>query len=167
MPGGVDTSAPSQSLIIEKETSYVFEASPASTAQMKPSIPESACGEDVQQEEQFETVVFANSMPGVNPGQICPSSRKQNKRKRPYCHDGDESYNLRREFLDGERDKNKTAEDYRKKKISLLEKIVQQQSELIEIQRRTTTALEVIATKFHASTHSPSPYSLSPVIKFS
>lgn len=84
MPGGVDTSAPSQSLIMEKE---------------------SACGEDVQQEEQFETVVFANSMPDVNPGQICPSSRKQNKRKRPYCHDGDESYNLRREFLDGEREK--------------------------------------------------------------
>eukprot|EP00105_Crassostrea_gigas_P045712 XP_019929860.1 PREDICTED: uncharacterized protein LOC105345752 [Crassostrea gigas] len=112
-------------------------------------------------------VVFANSMPDVNLGQICPSSRKQNKRKRPYCHDGDESYNLRREFLDGERDKNKTAEGYRKKKISLLEKIVQQQIELIEIQRRTTTALEVIATKFHASTQSPSPYSLSPVIKFS
>lgn len=80
---------------------------------------------------------------------------------------GDESYNLRREFLDGEREKNKTAEDYRKKKISLLEKIVQQQSELIEIQRRTTTALEVIATKFHESTQSSSPYSLSPVIKFS
>lgn len=106
-------------------------------------------------------------MPDVNPGQICPSSRKQNKRKRPYCHDGDESYNLRREFLDGEREKNKTAEDYRKKKISLLEKIVQQQSELIEIQRRTTTALEVIATKFHESTQSRLPYSLSPVIKFS
>lgn len=79
---------------------------------------------------------------------------------------GDESYNLRREFLDGEREKNKIAEDYRKKKISLLEKIVQQQSELIEIQTRTTTALEVIATKFHESTQSPSPYSLSPVIKF-
>lgn len=105
VPGGVDTSAPSQSLIMEKETSYVFEASPASTTQMKPSIPESACGEGVQQEEQFETGVFANSMPDVNPGQICPSSRKQNKRKRPYCHDGDESYNLRREFLDGEREK--------------------------------------------------------------
>ncbi|XP_052677538.1 uncharacterized protein LOC128158646 [Crassostrea angulata] len=164
--GGVDTSAPSQSLIMEKELSYVFEASPASTTQMKPSIPESACSEDVQQEEQFETVVFANSMPDVNPGQICPSSRKQNKRKRPYIS-GDESHNLRREFLDGEREKNKTAEDYRKKKISLLEKIVQQQSELIEIQRRTTTALEVIATKFHESTQSLSPYSLSPVIKFS
>uniref|UniRef100_A0A8W8LPF5 Myb/SANT-like DNA-binding domain-containing protein n=1 Tax=Magallana gigas TaxID=29159 RepID=A0A8W8LPF5_MAGGI len=133
--GGVDTSAPSQSLIMEKELSYVFEASPASTTQMKPSIPESACSEDVQQEEQFET--------------------------------GDESHNLRREFLDGEGEKNKTAEDYRKKKISLLEKIVQQQSELIEIQRRTTTALEVIATKFHESTQSLSPYSLSPVIKFS
>lgn len=94
--------------------------------------------------------------------------KRRNPLKECYLHiSGDESYNLRREFLDGEREKNKTAEDYRKKKISLLEKIVQQQSELIEIQRRTTTALEVIATKFHASTQSPSPYSLSPVIKFS
>lgn len=74
---------------------------------------------------------------------------------------------LEENFLMGNEKKNKTAEDYRKKKISLLEKIVQQQSELIEIQRRTTTALEVIATKFHESTQSSSPYSLSPVIKFS
>ncbi|XP_061196792.1 uncharacterized protein LOC133205066 [Saccostrea echinata] len=40
VPGGVDTSAPSQSLIMEKETSYVYEASPASITQMKHSIPD-------------------------------------------------------------------------------------------------------------------------------
>lgn len=37
---------------------------------------------------------------------------------------GDELYNFRREFFDGEREKNKIVEDYRKKKILLLEKIV-------------------------------------------
>lgn len=53
----------------------------------------------------------------------------------------------RREFLDGEKEKNKSLEDYRKKKIALYEKMVQQQSEMLDLQKRSTAALEIIAYK--------------------
>lgn len=55
------------------------------------------------------------------------------KRKIPYCNDDKESDNVRREFLDGENEKNKCLEEYKKKKIALYEKMVQQESEMLEL----------------------------------
>lgn len=168
VPGGVDTSEVSQSLVLlENEAVNVLEATPASTCcQLKPSLPESACSDE--QEVQFETVIFANPSSEVNSLDEHSSRKLQNKmkRKRPYCNGDKESDNIRREFLDGEKEKNRSLEVYRKKKIALYEKMVQQQSEMLELQKRSTAALEIIAYKSAHSLQPSSPFSVSPVINF-
>uniref|UniRef100_K1PJV4 Uncharacterized protein n=1 Tax=Magallana gigas TaxID=29159 RepID=K1PJV4_MAGGI len=99
--------------------------------------PQSACSDE--QEVQFETVIFANPSSEVNSLDEHSSRKLQNKmkRKRPYCNGVKESDNIRREFLDGEKEKNRSLEVYRKKKIALYEKMVQQQSEMLELQKRS------------------------------
>lgn len=80
--------------------------------------------------------------------------------------DKESTDNLRREFLDGEKEKNKSLEDYRKKKIALYEKMVQQQSEMLDLQKRSTAALEIIAYKSINSLQPSFPFSVSLVINF-
>lgn len=75
---------------------------------------------------------------------------------------------VREEFIEMERERNKHLQEYRAKKIKLYEKMVAQQDEMLQLQRRSTEAVELIVAKFPGqSLNSPmSPFSVSPIIKF-
>lgn len=66
------------------------------------------------------------------------------------------------------KERNKHLQEYRAKKIKLYEKMVAQQGEMLQLQRRSTEAVELIVAKFPGqSLNSPmSPFSVSPIIKF-
>lgn len=65
-----------------------------------------------------------------------------------------------------ERERDKHVHEYRAKKIKLYEKMVAQQDEMLQLQRRSTEAVELIVAKFPGhSLNSPlSPFSVSPII---
>lgn len=76
---------------------------------------------------------------------------------------------LGRSFLKWrERERDKHVHEYRAKKIKLYEKMVAQQDEMLQLQRRSSEAVELIVAKFPGhSLNSPlSPFSVSPIIKF-
>ncbi|XP_061186207.1 uncharacterized protein LOC133194220 [Saccostrea echinata] len=149
--GGIDTGTPT-----ERETSYPFEEAVETT----PAVD--TCEET---SEEFETGIFANSLPSADGAAAYPSIQNKKKRKNPQSNDSCK-YDIRREFLDGEKEKNAVLEEYRKKKIALNEKIIEQQSEMIALQKRTATALEVIALRCEHTVQPSSPFSVSPIIHF-
>ena len=79
---------------------------------------------------------------------------------------GNEGDRYKSEFLTLEKEKNRHLKQYREKKLALLENIIKQHDEIIDLQMRSTTALEVIADKFQPQVQIPSPLSVSPIIRF-
>lgn len=73
---------------------------------------------------------------------------------------------IREEFVEMEKEKERRLEEYREKKLGL-QNMMDQQNEMIQLQRRLTGAMESLVVKFPGHLVSPmSPFSVSPVIKF-
>jgi hypothetical protein len=79
--------------------------------------------------------------------------------------DLNEDFKLKLEYMSMEKEKTKELRDYRERKLELLERIAGQQGEMLQLQRRTTTALEMIAARQQPG-ELLSPFSVSPVIRF-
>ncbi|XP_056002682.1 uncharacterized protein LOC130049292 [Ostrea edulis] len=119
--------------------------------------------------EEFETVMFANSLPSAGGAAVCSSGTStQNKKKRKSpCGDTEDDVRLKIEFINLEKERNRAVKEYRAKKLAFYEKITQQQGEMIQLQMRTATALELIASRCQrTATLIPSPFSVSPIIRF-
>ncbi|XP_062615191.1 uncharacterized protein LOC134276930 [Saccostrea cucullata] len=74
---------------------------------------------------------------------------------------------IQEEFVEMEREKEKQLQEYRSKKIKLYERMFSQQEEMLQLQRRSTLALESLVTKLSGNYSTESPFSVSPIIKFS
>nr|XP_022306231.1 acidic leucine-rich nuclear phosphoprotein 32 family member A-like isoform X2 [Crassostrea virginica] len=110
--------------------------------------------DEEDEEDQDNEVIFANSLPSAEGAAATVSSQKKKRKSSNY--DGNiEGEQLRTEFLRFEREKHEEMKEYRKRKLDILE-------EMLQLQRRSTMALELIATKCQSVN---SPYSISPVIK--
>jgi hypothetical protein len=68
---------------------------------------------------------------------------------------------VQEEFLAWEKVKEQKLEEYRARKLEFYNKLINNQEEIIKLQRRTTIALESLV-----STLSDNSLTLSPVIKF-
>lgn len=76
-------------------------------------------------------------------------------------------HDIREEFVEMEKEKERRLQEYREKKLGLLQNMMDQQNEMIQLQRRSTEAMESLVVKFPGHLVSPmSPFSVSPVIKF-
>ena len=83
-----------------------------------------------------------------------------------FLDDENEENKVKLEFLSLEKRKMEEQRSYREKKLALYEKMVKQQSEILELQKRSTIAVELLATKFQLQPPVSPPFSVSPVIRF-
>jgi hypothetical protein len=72
---------------------------------------------------------------------------------------------IQKKFLKMEEEKEKELYNYRTKKLELYKQMVDQQEEMLKLQRRSVTALELLALKVQGQSDISS-FSLSPVINF-
>ncbi|XP_022305017.2 uncharacterized protein LOC111112026 [Crassostrea virginica] len=168
--GGVDSGSPASSsqchTLLERETSYLFGCQLEAVETTQAAETTQAVGTCEETREEFETVIFENSLPSADGAASYPSIQNKKKRKSPYSVSGNEGDRYKSEFLTLEKEKNRHLKQYREKKLALLENIIKQHDEIIDLQMRSTTALEVIADKFQPQVQIPSPLSVSPIIRF-
>nr|XP_011420094.2 uncharacterized protein LOC105322890 [Crassostrea gigas] len=96
-----------------------------------------------------------------------PRPVKRKKHQSSGCK-AETTRDIREEFVEMEKEKERRLQEYREKKLGLIQNMMDQQNEMIQLQRRSTEALESLVVKFPGHLVSPmSPFSVSPVIKFS
>ncbi|XP_078331336.1 uncharacterized protein LOC144625123 [Crassostrea virginica] len=167
--GGIDTGKLySSSQILsssEREISYPFEDENVQLQTVQPALCSPVDNRFEETSEEFETVIFANSLPTADGA--ASNTCSQNKRKRRSCnYDENEESKVKLEFLSLEKRKMEEQRTYREKKLALYEKFMKQQSEILELQKRSTIAVELLATKFQLQPPVSPPFSVSPVIRF-
>lgn len=95
-----------------------------------------------------------------------PRPVKRKKHQSSGCK-AETTRDIREEFVEMEKEKERRLQEYREKKLGLLQNMMDQQNEMIQLQRRSTEAMESLVVKFPGHLVSPmSPFSVSPVIKF-
>lgn len=166
--GGVDTlecnkATPPCSIAIEKDYESVSGICDDAVADLPDNLPDS-----ISAMEEASVPTLPPSLP-----EACTSTRTRPvKRIKKFRDSGSKSAgatkDFRDEFIEMERERDKHLQEYRAKKIQLYEKMVAQQDEMLQLQRRSTEAVELIVAKFpgHSLNSPMSPFSVSPIIKF-
>ncbi|XP_060071430.1 uncharacterized protein LOC132551321 [Ylistrum balloti] len=162
--GGVDTSQSSLS-VLEKEGSSMLEASGA-TSQTS-FIPDNT---STSSNMHVTTCTAEEASISVEDASTKTKPILQFKKNRKISlYNSESTGNLQEDFYLLEKEKFKYLKEYKEKKIKLQEKLLEQQEEMLQLQRKSTTALELLDVKIQPGQSfdfqsSMSPFSVSPVI---
>lgn len=170
--GGVDTlecnkATTSCFITIEKDYDSVSGICDDAVADLPDNLPDS-----MPEMKEASVPTLPPTLPEACTSNVMNASRTRPVKKKKFHDSGSKSAgttkDVREEFIEMERERNKHLQEYRAKKIKLYEKMVAQQDEMLQLQRRSTEAVELIVAKFPGqSLNSPmSPFSVSPIIKF-
>nr|XP_022311004.1 uncharacterized protein LOC111116310 [Crassostrea virginica] len=92
--GGVDSGSPASSsqchTLLERETSYPFGCQLEAVETTQAAETTQAVGTCEETREEFETVIFENSLPSADGAASYPSIQNKKKRKSPYSVSGNE-----------------------------------------------------------------------------
>lgn len=170
--GGVDTlecnkATTSSFITIEKDYDSVSGICEDAVADLPDNLPDS-----ISEMKEASVPTLPPTLPEACTSNLMNASWTRPVKKKK-LHDScsksaEAPKDVREEFLEMERERDKHVHEYRAKKIKLYEKMVAQQDEILQLQRRSTEAVELIVAKFPGhSLNSPlSPFSVSPIIKF-
>lgn len=170
--GGVDTlecnkATTSSFITIEKDYDSVSGICDDAVADLPDNLPDS-----ISEMKEASVPTLPPTLPEACTSNLMNASWTRPVKKKK-LHDScsksaEAPKDVREEFLEMERERDKHVHEYRAKKIKLYEKMVAQQDEILQLQRRSTEAVELIVAKFPGhSLNSPlSPFSVSPIIKF-